>query len=173
MLIRFLLLLLVASCASNTKTILKPSINEQTEYFSSTVKYEWMADLLKCSNKVINSSNFITDISSIDKFDFSEDPGSKVAEKLLSKKYEIKIYKSANPFSKALAYTNLNSNIINFNSRRNPRNLIYMINTALHEATHSVGYTHGDNYSVGKQDSIPYKIGSIAQKWASKICNLD
>jgi hypothetical protein len=43
-----------------------------------------------------------------------------------------------------------------------------MVNTALHECSHLAGYTHGDNSPVGKENSVPYWVGSKAEEVAVK-----
>ena len=51
-----------------------------------------------------------------------------------------------------------------FNRHKLERNACSMINTLVHEYMHFVGYSHGDNSPVGKENSVPYYFGNRAQE---------
>lgn len=51
-----------------------------------------------------------------------------------------------------------------FNRHKLERKSCSMINTLVHEYMHFVGYSHGDNSPVGKENSVPYYFGNRAQE---------
>lgn len=51
-----------------------------------------------------------------------------------------------------------------FNKHKLERTTCSMINTLVHEYMHFVGYSHGDNSPVGKENSVPYYFGNRAQE---------
>lgn len=51
-----------------------------------------------------------------------------------------------------------------FNKHKLERETCSMINTLVHEYMHFVGYSHGDNSPVGKENSVPYYFGKRAQE---------
>lgn len=51
-----------------------------------------------------------------------------------------------------------------FNKHKLERKTCSMINTLVHEYMHFVGYSHGDNSPVGKENSVPYYFGNRAQE---------
>lgn len=164
-----LALLLLVGCATSIE---KPVLNESSSIFSSKLDKKWVREVVDCSNKVVKDSGFLGELIAVEKFDYSVDSGAIVANKLLSHKYVITLYKSLNPWSKARAYAINGKEELNFNTRKNHSDVFRSTGTAIHEATHTFGYTHGDNSSKGKEKSIPYKVGDIAHKWAKKICNI-
>ena len=113
---------------------------------------------------------FQNELSAIEKFDFSDDNGSQVLEKLMSNSKTITTYRTKNPFSKAIATTySTDKENMYLNTRKNPREYKFMINTVVHEFLHLVGYSHNDNNPIGKENSVNYYVGSLAEKY-SKGC---
>lgn len=126
----------------------------------------WMKSLGTTAECVINNADFQKEVSAIEKFDYSTRNGKQVVADLVAMKdVSISTYKTKNPFSKTIAYTYGGAKVIYFNTRKNPRSFQSMINTVIHEASHIVGYGHGDNSSVGKGRSVPYWVGAIAEKY--------
>jgi hypothetical protein len=126
----------------------------------------WMKSLGATAECVINNADFQKEVSAIEKFDYSTRKGKQVVADLAAMKgVEISTYKTKNPFSKTIAYTYGGAKTIYFNTRKNPRDFKEMVNTVVHEASHIVGYGHGNNSSVGKQKSVPYWVGAIAEKY--------
>lgn len=126
----------------------------------------WMKSLGTTAECVINNADFQKEVSAIEKFDYSTRNGKQVVADLVAMKdVAISTYKTKNPFSKTIAYTYGGAKTIYFNTRKNPRDFKEMINTVVHEASHIVGYGHGDNSSKGKEKSVPYWVGAIAEKY--------
>jgi len=163
-------ILLFTSCA--TKQVIQPiNTNTQVDVFSYRSNLPWVKNLSDASNCTINLSQFQDALSRIESFDMSEDNGKQVLENLLDTRVAITTYKSKNPFSKAIATTYANDKTsIYLNTRRNPRAMKDMVNTSLHESLHIAGYSHGDNSSIGKENTVNYKVGEIAGEHYEKYC---
>jgi len=135
----------------------------QTDNFTYRSSFSWIEAVSHVANLVINHSEFKKRVEQIEKFDYTDDNGKQVFEKLIQTKCVLRTYKSKNPWSKAIATTYRNNKIdIYFNTRRNPRSIELMVNTAIHELLHNAGYGHGDNSPTGKENSVNYKVGAIA-----------
>lgn len=80
---------------------------------------------------------------------------------------EVRLYK---PFwwrSKAIAYTK-GKNVIFINQYKlNERSATEYANTLVHEYLHIVGFGHGNNNPKGKEQSVPYRVGQLAEDYAS------
>lgn len=165
---------LLLSCAQSIPT--KPTQAPEIEVpyrvnFDAKSSLKWPHETAKAANCVTNDKEFIDALRSIEKFDYSDDTGIDVYNKLMEIKATIRTYKTKNPFSKAIATTyKSNKSDVYFNRRKNPRPMQFMVNTACHERTHLGGYSHGTNSSKGKENSIPYFIGSLCQKYYLKNC---
>jgi len=137
------------------------------EYFATDSNYIWMRDLCKEANKIMHNDSFRSEVINTNEFIYTSDNGFTVYEKLtIPYVTVIRIYTSKNPWSSAIAttFTGDKENIY-LNTRRNPRPMPEMVNTAIHERLHSFGYGHGSNSPVGKENSVNYKVGSIAEKY--------
>lgn len=54
---------------------------------------------------------------------------------------------------------------ISFNTRNfNFKNTPSAVNTLVHEFLHVIGFSHGDNSPKGKEFSVPYFVGNLAEK---------
>ena len=83
---------------------------------------------------------------------------------------EVDLYKSKWPWSKAIAYTTKGSSKLFINSRHIPdRSVEDYVNTLTHEFLHLCGYSHGSNNPKGKEQSIPYRIGQLAENYARAL----
>lgn len=78
----------------------------------------------------------------------------------------ISTYRTRSPWSKVLATTYASDrSTLYLNLRKNPRPMPEMVNTVIHEGLHLAGFSHGDNSPAGKQDSVNYRVGAIAEKY--------
>lgn len=74
-------------------------------------------------------------------------------------------------FSKAVAFFEPSvPNVININTAKLNRSTSSIIGTFYHEAIHAFDqvddrnmFGHGDNSSVGKQNTVPYRVGALAE----------
>jgi hypothetical protein len=182
---KYLLLLTLLSCATEiTKTptiFIEPEPVKPVEvkpdnkvYFTTKISYHWLQNAVNCANIVINDPQFLSDISSVKSFDYSKDNGSDVASFIVnSKPIEVKLFTKY--LSKVVAVTYPSKPETYLNTKKNPRSLPGMANTLLHEMTHVANesgkyYTHGSNSSSGKDNSIPYYVGNLAEIHAEKLC---
>lgn len=173
--INLFLLLVVVSCATKpvVETPIKPTdlipeviipptlVSDVFDYQSNLL---WVKKLSESANCVIKKDSFASRVYSVVSFDYSTSNGEKVYNDLINHKCTIRTYKTRNPFSSVIATTYLNNKKdLYLNTRSNPRIFPSMINTAIHECLHNAGYSHGDNTPTGKENSVNYKVGKIAE----------
>lgn len=139
-------------------------------FYPSKGSPAWQIGLSKTANCVISNPAFLIEVSTIPKFDYSNDSGLEVS---LSLQKDIKAHlttykpKIWNWNSRVIAYRNVGSNIIYFNVRKNPRSSESMTNTCTHELLHLLGYDHNGNgpEGDGRQFTVNYYIGRLAEKY--------
>lgn len=130
----------------------------------------WMTSLGSVAECVIANDSFQKEVSAIERWDYTTKTGKQVAADLKAVSgVTISTYKTNNPLSKTIAYRPVGKKEIYFNLRKNPRPYESMINTTVHELSHVAGYGHGNNSSRGKEKSVPYGVGKIAEKYVS-VC---
>ena len=150
-------------------------VSSKSDYaVKSTLSF--MKDVGEVANCVIYNADFIKEVSTHKQFDYTKDSSKLVAEKM-SRFTPVILTTYKKSSTATLAYRNVGSNVLHFNTGKNksgnylnPRAMKYMLNTAIHERLHVVGYGHGDNKAAGKSNSVPYGIGKIAEKYAER-CN--
>lgn len=127
----------------------------------------WLGEVARVAECVVADKAFLYDVAQQSKFTHTDLTPYEVAKKIRNSTTPVKLttYKTINPWSKAIAYRNIGSDVVYFNLRKNPRELNEMVNTAIHEWLHVVGFDHGGNRKKGKQDSVNYKVGKIAEKY--------
>jgi ssRNA-specific RNase YbeY (16S rRNA maturation enzyme) len=117
------------------------------------------------SNKALGCEELYAKISS-EQFTFTSEKGEEISKKLRSNNFPTPVisYKSKNPWSASLAYTTPAEKVIYLNLRNINRSQESIAETVIHEWTHLKGYSHGDNYPKGKEDSVPYKVARLARE---------
>ena len=166
--IKLLLLVFIVSCSSVEVTKQAPELPDRFTYKSSL---SIIKSTSECANKVISSPQFSDQMLAKKSFDSSEDSGEIVYNKMINHVAVIRSYKPTNPFSKVLATTYKSNRVDLYLNMRKKRSVHEWSGTACHELSHLVGYSHGDNSNVGKENTVPYWVGSLATKIAKKICN--
>lgn len=138
-------------------------------FINSKWSPNWQLKIIPIANCVIKNEKFLKEISEIERFDYSKAKGSDVVN-ALKKDITIKntTYKSWNWRSNVNAYTKGSNPVVNWNVRNNPRSLPEMINTEIHEGLHILQFFHGNNYSTGKENTVNYKVGKIAEKYVGE-----
>lgn len=182
---RFILLLLFVSCAStrSPEVILPttPEIIIANNTSSSELKlftareydlnnYSWLKPSIDCAHKVINSDLFRDKIKAIDHFDYAPTTvnGKSVLDRLnTAKTVSVRTYYKR--WGKTVAYTYYDAGEIYIN-RRKIVDIFTLVNTFVHETTHIIGFSHGDNSPVGKENSVPYFVGDVAESIAKELC---
>lgn len=132
----------------------------------------WLGDVARVSECVVHNDQFLTEVGNFPKYDFTTDTPKEVERKMraaLTRPVTVEFSTYTKYFSKTIAYRNTGGTTVYFNLKRNPRAIEEMLDTGIHEWLHVVGYGHGDNYATGKQDSVPYRVGSIAAKYIN-VC---
>jgi hypothetical protein len=168
---RVLILVLLASCA--TKTAPPPTVvtieRPREDKFYTHRSEQWVKDLVSVANCVMNLPEFWAEVEVYPKFTFTSDDSKLVSARLRHlPAHEVKLYMTKNPLSSAIAYVvPSRPHEVNLNTRKHPREMSAMVATITHEYSHPE-YGHGDNSPKGKEDSVPYAIGRIAQKHSSK-----
>ncbi len=145
----------------------EPRIKKDVFSYKSSLR--WVGDLAKAANCVVNKKSFEDRVRAVRSFDFSNSNGDEVYNRLINFKCVARTYKTrwySPNRTKVIATTWTNERNGNFylNLRVHPRPMPKMINTAIHECLHKVGYSHGNNSPVGKENSVNYKVGRIAEE---------
>lgn len=176
---KWLILIILAACAQTPvkKPDAKPVEPEivhtfpEEVIFTTSSSLQWMKDLAKSADCVIRNEQFLKEVELFPKYTHTTKTPKEVADSLRAPKPVIlSTYRTKNPLSKVIATTYNNDRThVYFNLRKNPRAIKGMLNTSIHEKTHLLGHSHGDNSSIGKGDSVPYRLGKIAEKY-SEIC---
>jgi molybdopterin-biosynthesis enzyme MoeA-like protein len=148
------------------------SFNSFASVYTVKSKLPYLKQVAKVSECVIRNEDFLKEIEAFPKFSFTDKTSKEVADSIRKmKSVVISSYKTKNPFSSAIATTYpSNKTTVYFNSRKNPREFKEMINTAIHEPLHLIGFSHGDNSPIGKENSVNYRVGKIAESYVEK-CN--
>lgn len=182
---KFLLLLLLFACAhkqapqeapvdvvytEETPVIVLDQEPLKREVFSTKSTLQWMKDTARIGNCVINNQAFLKEVEAFPKFTFTDKSSKEVADSLRNAKpVVLSTYRTKNPWSSVIATTWANDQTVYFNTRRNPRPMPELLNTSCHEGLgHLQGWSHGDNSPVGKEDSVPYRLGAICEKYEEK-----
>lgn len=135
--------------------------------FTAKSTLPYMIDVARVANCVLSNPEFIKAVALYPKFTFTDKTPAQVAESLRDPKpVVLSTYRTKNPYSAAIATTFAGDPVVYFNTRRNPRPTPEMLETAFHEGLgHIQGYGHGDNYPAGKEDSVPYALGTIGARF--------
>jgi hypothetical protein len=120
------------------------------------------------SNCVLNKKDFQDELSAVEKFDYSDRNGKQVLADLLDERpCIVSTYKTGNPWSKAVSTTYAGDKThLYLNTRVIGRPFAGIVNSDFHECLHLKGYSHGDNSSIGKEKSVNYLAGAIAEKYS-------
>lgn len=182
---KFILVLLFVSCASTkSPDVILPTTpeiiiandisNSELKLFTAREydlnNYSWLKPSIDCAHKVINSDLFRNKITAIERFDYAPTTvnGKSVLDRLnTAKTVSVRTYYKR--FGSAIAYTYYDAAEIYLNTKWK-RPIPEIVNTLVHESTHTVGYSHGDNYAAGKENSVPYKLGDFAELVAKELC---
>lgn len=181
---KYLALLLLASCyksptpiaTEQTPIAVFPVETEAAKPVTPKIVYTaksslgYIQKVALVANCVIQNEEFLKEVGAFKKFTFTDKTPLDVMNSLKGfSPVVISTYKTKNPFTKVIATTYASDKTtIYFNTRMNPRDMSSMINTAIHEGLHLSGYSHGDNSSIGKEDSVNYRVGTIAEKYTAK-----
>lgn len=140
-------------------------------FFELRSKLSYLPEVVRIADLVILDKDFQKEIEQIESFKDSKENGYQVVSKMLSPiKAVVSSYKSKNPYSSTTAYTV--EDRVYFNTRNNPRRISEMVNTAIHERLHVLNYHHKGNSWRKNQDTVPYKVGNISEKYVIRYITL-
>lgn len=123
----------------------------------------WLFNVLNLAEEVVRDKRFKAQIEAIDHFEFTNDSGVMVMKNLtVAQSFYQTVGRRANPFSKVTASTDVYGHVA-WNTGMNPRDLISMLKTAIHERFHSVGYKHLHGASGSEFDLVSNIAGHVAQ----------
>jgi hypothetical protein len=148
------------------QTLPEIEVVERSPVFSTTSSLQGIQDAVRVSNCIIRSQEFLREIGAFPQYDFTRMSSGDVMLRFKnSHQINVGTYRTKNPVSRVYATTYMNDKH-NFwiNTRKLPRPLPDLINTIFHESSHLLEFGHGDNSPVGKQNSVPWRVGSIAEK---------
>ena len=130
-----------------------------------------VTDAVTVANAILADPQFYDAILLHQSFTLTNATPAEVAEVLRNcdSALEVRLYKPANPFSRAYG-KELPSfpDLVFLNTRKLNRSTPSIVGTIVHEAVHAadavsdVDFSHGDNSPRGKQNTAPYWIGNLA-----------
>lgn len=164
-----LIILLFVSCASNIPVqkleTIEPTI-EDIGYYKNESSLDWITESIEIANCVTKKKEFHQEILDNGKFEHYDGLNQHIIDMLISETPAIvgTYYKK---FSKARAYRNIGSNKIWLNRAKISNSDEDLLNTMLHERLHVLGFGHKGNSrnKYNNIDSVPYKVGSISEKY--------
>lgn len=136
-------------------------------FYTTQLDAEWIQKGIKTATCVTTLPSFLNELIQIQSFDMSEDTGAQVATNLIKDEaVQVGTYATWWPWSAANGYRDPASNQVFINTRKDPWAWSpgQLTNFLIHERSHFFGYGHGDNSPVGKENTVPYKVGSLAEK---------
>jgi hypothetical protein len=174
-----LLLLLLASCASAPQKQIAPDaittlptvLVDEAPIFTAKSSLKWPHEVARVASCVVRHPGFLAEVAAHPGYTYTDKTPMEVAESFRTMHpVLIRTYKTANPWSKAIAYrAPKEPQSIYFNTRKQPRDMASNANTSTHEALHCLGFGHGDNditkNTAQKKLSAPYGVGAIAEKY--------
>jgi hypothetical protein len=120
----------------------------------------------ECELLLAENSNIMEEIK-VKAFKFNSGLGPQIVLNLLKERPPISVfvYKTKNPWSAALGYSD--GKAIYINTRKLPINRRDLIGLLLHEYSHFCGYSHGNNWPSEEKNiySVPYFISSNISRW--------
>jgi hypothetical protein len=152
-----LILLLLVSC-STQQPVEKPS-EDVGEVFLLRSTLPKMQELLPLANCLIKLPEFKNEVEKLNYPNLGIS-GQEIYNKMVMKKPVTLTTYYKRTFRPVYAYTYLNHNEIYINTRYYNRSKESLLNTVMHEHTHTAGYAHG------RHDPIPWDVGKIAEKVA-------
>jgi len=127
-------------------------------------------------NDLADNADFWAEIAARPRFDFSRSTGAQVAQAMRGKQTAIVLREYRPPWPRhrhTNAYTDpAYPDTLFYNSKKLWRSVPSMINTIVHEFVHLADFAatdadfgHGDQGSEGKENSAPWWIGALAERY--------
>ncbi len=144
------------------KLLRKNHVADISRFVTDELAPKRLDRLMPRANDFFKMVLFKGDIIKKKRFDFTDDSLENILQRL-QEKIRLKVT-TFHPNSRqmvTIAYHK--GGTAYFNKYKLERKECSTINTLVHEYMHFVGYSHGDNSPVGKEDSVPYYFGNRAQ----------
>lgn len=126
------------------------------------------------TNKLLQNDRFYENVTRHSQFDLATISPAEIAllMRITPIKMEVDLYYAVSPVKNIDQYDDdTNPHIIHMNIWKLERPVASICNTLLHSCVHAVNaryskyyFGHGDNSLVGKENTAPYLIGSLAEK---------
>jgi len=144
-------------------------VKEQST-FAVKSDLKWVADAAKVAECVIRNEDFLKEVANHPQFTYTTKTSKQVSDSM--RRFVpsvITTYKKR--FTSTIAYRNVGSNVVYLNLAKNPRPIKELVNTLIHENLHCRDWGHPSNRTATRPESVPYKVGLIAEKYANGECS--
>ncbi|MFL5785011.1 MAG: hypothetical protein ACJ76H_10400 [Bacteriovoracaceae bacterium] len=145
------------------KLLRRPQMEQFTRFIADEMAPKRLDPYMPRANDFFRLVLFKGDIVRKKDFDFTEDKLDEILQRLDNKiRLKVSTFEPNEKQMVTLAFHK--GGTAYFNELKLERNECQLINTLVHEYMHFVGYSHGDNSPVGKENSVPYYFGNRAQE---------
>lgn len=129
-------------------------------------------------NKLCANPMFLGQIAAHSSFDLSDTTPKTISQMFVDTELEltVSLYQPNYPYQYAYSYDNISSpNTIHMNQLTINRPVHSLCNTIMHQCVHALdaaspnySFGHGDHTCTGKENTAPFWIASLAQKFVAK-----
>jgi hypothetical protein len=145
------------------KLLRKNRVEEISRFVADEMAPKRLDRFMPRANDFFRMVLFKGDIVQKKEFDFTTDTLEQILQRLQDKvRLKISTFRPDEKQMVTIAFHK--GGTAYFNEHKLERTSCSMINTLVHEYMHFVGYSHGDNSPVGKENSVPYYFGNRAQE---------
>lgn len=135
--------------------------------FTMKTSLQGLDQATKSAECVLKNEKFHAEILAT-KFDQTTKTPTQIVTDLKSGKPAfLRHYRTINPKSSATAHTVKDE--IYFNKWNFSGKPLIVMNTTIHEYMHVLGYSHKGNRPKGLENTVPYKVGNMSEKYY-EIC---
>jgi hypothetical protein len=169
--ILLLLILVLAGCSSSKTTKPVKPIQEISpviveSFYKIESSLSWIKEAVRIADCATKNKDFHREILSVESYEHYEGEAKAIVESLVSPTIA-RVGTYSKRFTKARAYRKVGDNKIWVNRKKISKADAAFLNTMVHERLHVLGYKHkgNDRYQYNNENSVPYKVGRIAQNY--------
>lgn len=145
------------------KLLRRPQNEELSRFVTDNMAPKRLDQFMPRANDFFRMVLFKGDIIKRKNYDFTDDELPEILRRLQEKvRLKVSTFEPSQKQMVTIAYHK--GGTAYFNELKLERSACSLINTLVHEYMHFVGYSHGDNSPVGKENSVPYYFGNRAQE---------
>lgn len=145
------------------KLLRKDRVEDISRFIADEMAPKKLDNFMPRANDFFRMIHFKGDIIKKKNFDYTDDTLPEILKRLEEKvSLEVGTFEPTSRQMVTIAFHKGGKAF--FNRHKLERKACSMINTLVHEYMHFVGYSHGDNSPVGKENSVPYYFGNRAQE---------